>query len=300
MSPHLLQILFPSQSLIPSFFSFLPMSKAEKIISNFYNSGGWDTNADGITADAELYEDLRSCSSDYVSQCRQRVMRYLPQVGDKLLDMASGPIQYPEYLEYSRGYDQRLCVDLSIDALTQAMDKLGYSGEYFHGNFLDFSCPSNFFDAAVSMHTIYHIDRFEQSIAIRKLIDLVKPGGAIVVVYSNPASLEMLIRKPFVVAKRFLRKLGVVFGSRKSQHSAVHANDLYFYIHKHSWWSQFSDVANISIHPWRTFGSQFQKIIIPSSPFAKPMFDLLFRLEDTFPLVFNKLALYNMIVLVKK
>ena len=276
------------------------MSTADRIISDFYNSGGWSTNSEGITADSELYEDLRPCSSKYVSRCRQRIMRFLPTSGDKLLDMASGPIQYPEYLEYSSGFNKRFCIDLSMDALSQAMSKLGPAGDYFHGNFLDFNCSSNYFDSAVCIHTLYHIDKSDQSTVVRKLIDFVKPGGVVVIVYSNPNSFEMLVRKPFVLAKRFLRGLGVVFSSRKSRHSSVHANDLYFHIYNHSWWLQFSDLAHITMHPWRSFGSQFQRILIPSTPVAKFMFDFLFFVEDRFPQFFNRFSLYNTIVLCKK
>ena len=40
----------------------------------------------------------------------------------------SGPIQYPEYLTYSEGYQYRLCLDISIVALIEARKRIGEKG----------------------------------------------------------------------------------------------------------------------------------------------------------------------------
>ena len=80
--------------------------EAEARVAEFYGSVGWDTE-DEITEDARRWEDLRPHAAAYVSQCRLRVARHTSERGQYLLDMASGPIQYPEYLEYSRTFDKR-------------------------------------------------------------------------------------------------------------------------------------------------------------------------------------------------
>ena len=75
--------------------------KAERIVSEFYNTRGWEEKK-GITEDARKWEDLRKFSSKYVSKCRLRLMNFIPKNGTNILDMASGPIQYKEYLQYSK------------------------------------------------------------------------------------------------------------------------------------------------------------------------------------------------------
>src|ERR1022692_2549557 len=92
---------------------------AEDRLRNFYSTVGWEEQH-GINEDARRFEDLRENARDYVSRCRLRVLRHLPATGDKILDMGSGPIQYPEYLEYSKAFAKRYCVDLSVDALKSA------------------------------------------------------------------------------------------------------------------------------------------------------------------------------------
>ena len=92
---------------------------AEEHVHKFYSTGGWEEQ-DGITDDARRFEDMREFSREYVSRCRLRVLDHVPSRGDKMLDMASGPLQFPEYLEYSRGFKKRYCVDLSSKALESA------------------------------------------------------------------------------------------------------------------------------------------------------------------------------------
>ena len=74
---------------------------AERIVSEYYNTFGW-VSKDGITEDALKQEDLRECAKEYVSKCRLKVLKYIPNSGNYILDMASGPIQYKEYIEYSK------------------------------------------------------------------------------------------------------------------------------------------------------------------------------------------------------
>ena len=94
------------------------MSDVETVtnqVKNFYETKGW-TQVGDVTSDAAAFEDLREAARSYVSACRLRVLKHLPKGGHRLLDMASGPIQYPEYLKYSEGFDTRVCVDLSARA----------------------------------------------------------------------------------------------------------------------------------------------------------------------------------------
>ena len=93
-------------------------------IYNFYNSTGWKEK-NKVFEDAKLFEDLRKNSKTYVSKCRKRILNYIPKKGFHILDFASGPIQYPEYLDYSKNFKIRHCVDFSKDAIKIAKKKLG-------------------------------------------------------------------------------------------------------------------------------------------------------------------------------
>src|ERR1700751_1274461 len=98
----------------------------EDQVRDFYEKTGWQAESgEAGYADAQLWEDLRPCAADYVSACRRKVLAFLPRSGERLLDAGSGPIQYPEYLEYSSGFAKRVCVDPSQRAPDEAPIHLG-------------------------------------------------------------------------------------------------------------------------------------------------------------------------------
>lgn len=265
---------------------------AENSVSEFYGKVGWETR-DGLTEDARRFEDLRECAREYVRGCRLRVLRHIPDGGDRLLDMASGPIQYPEYLEYSRNFGKRYCVDLSAAALESAKRKIGDHGVFLCGSFLDIPLEENHFDCAISLHTIYHIDRDRQEEAVRKLVRVTRPGKNVVIVYSNPDRIACRLL-------RLARKLGNAFRASRPVAETGRKTELYFFDHPLPWWERFRDVAEIRMYPWRALHPDEQKRLVPDNGIGKRMLGILFRLEDRFPAFFTKHFCYPMIVLTKK
>ena len=262
-------------------------NEAEQKVSRFYNAGGWEVS-NGITGDADRWEDTRVCSQEYVKKCRMRVMEYVPSHGEYILDMASGPIQYPEYIEYSKNFDKRYCVDLSISALLQAKIKIGVHGIYLNGSFLDLNFSKDYFDCSLSLHTIYHVDKDEQEKVVRKMIHVTKKNRPIVIVYSNPKTLIFYLKKVFYIF-------------RKKKHVKSKNNDeLYYYAHELKWWDRFHDQAEIKVMPWRSFNSNEMKCFIPDNLLGKFMLNTLFRLENRLPNIFVKFFQYHVIVLLKK
>lgn len=268
------------------------MDNAEERVSRFYNTVGWVATDEG-TEDAKRWEDLRAAASEYVSKCRMRVTRHVGS-GERILDMASGPIQYPEYLSYSASFTRRYCVDLSADALREAERKLGTHGEYLAGSFFDLPLEEDFFDCTISLHTIYHIDKDRQEEAVRKLLRVTKPGRPVIIVYSNPRPATRLI-------SRLLRRVrGFLPQSQLDAAAAEKAAEIYFFDHPLDWFDRFRDVAEVKLLPWRTFGAPVQKRLFPENAVGKRMLAALFRLEDSFPSLFVKAGQYPMVILKKR
>ncbi len=270
----------------------------EESVSRFYNTVGWKTvgfeAGEEVTEDARRWEDLREHAKEYVRKCRLRVLRHIPDCGVNILDMGSGPIQYKEYLEYSKNFKKRYCVDLSSEALEKAKSKIGDHGVFLHGSFLDIPMEENFFDCAFSLHTIYHIDKEKQEKAVRKLIYVTKPGKPVIIVSGNPnAFLSSLPFRLLWKVRNILKELGE---KKKLE------EDLSFYCGAHpiEWWNRFSDVADVKILPWRSFDSAIQRRLIPNNKTGRKIFDLLFNLEERFPDFFVKHFQYPMIILTKR
>lgn len=254
----------------------------EDQVREFYDERGWRADDAGQTADAQLWEDLRSCAAAYVSACRRKVVAFLPPSGERLLDVGSGPIQYPEYLEYSSRFATRVCVDLSQRALDEARTKLGERGEYVRASLLDLPFRDGEFDAAVCLHTIYHIDDEQQERAVRELLRVLKPGARAVVVYANP---DRLVARLKTLARR--------------RPTDSQLRPIYFFAHPLSWWERFSDEAVVEIVPWRSLNANESRKLIPDNAIGVTMFQAVLSFERRFPTSATKLGCYPMIVLTK-
>jgi 2-polyprenyl-3-methyl-5-hydroxy-6-metoxy-1,4-benzoquinol methylase len=248
-------------------------------VFKFYNEGGWSKRKKN-TKDAELFEDLRVVAYEYVTHCRKKINNYIKKNGVNILDFASGPIQYKEYLEYSNNFKIRHCVDFSKDAINQAKIKLGRRGKYYCQNFEKIKFKKNFFDTIISLHTIYHINKKKQADVVKKLISISKKNSPIIIVYSNPETIINKIKNILLIKKK-------------------NHNDLYFYCHKNEWWNQFSNLADVKLYPWRSFASQHQKLLFPNNFIGQFMFKILITLEKKFPDFFTKHFQYPIIVLKK-
>ena len=185
-------------------------NKKIKYVSKFYNSFGWNKKKNE-TLDATLFEDLRSCAQKYVSKCRKRLIKHIPKRGDHILDFASGPIQYPEYLKYSKGFKLRHCVDFSKQAIKDAKIKIGKKGRYYCDDFFNIKFKKNYFDCILSLHTIYHIDKKLQAKAVKKLIAISKKNTPIIIVYSNPDTIINRIKKKIILRTIKKNKINLYF-----------------------------------------------------------------------------------------
>lgn len=254
----------------------------EDQVRDFYDEQGWQSDSSGESTDARLWEDLRPCAAAYVSACRRKVLEFLPPSGNLILDAGSGPIQYPEYLEYSEGFAKRVCVDVSERALEEAHKKLGDHGEYVRASLLDLPFPDGHFDAAVSLHTVYHVDGKRQEEAVRELVRVLRPGARAVVVYANP--------------DRLAGRLKALVRPR----AGATSGPIYFFAHPLSWWARFSDVASVELAPWRTLNANESRRLVPDNALGAWMLRALLAFERACPRLATRWGCYPIVVLTKR
>ncbi len=152
-------------------------------VREFYDSVGWRQIGEGLYQNAR-YEDLRPVAQEYIRRCHLRVLRHLPESGRLLLDAGSGPIQYPEYLEYSKGYEHRVCLDVSRLALEEARVRIGDHGLFVVGDVSRLPFAGNTFGGVVSLHTVHHVPSELQGEAFRDMHRVQAQDSRAVVVYS--------------------------------------------------------------------------------------------------------------------
>ena len=241
------------------------MSSNPSSVFSFYTNEGWQSDSSGSSLDSVLFEDLRSCSNSYLFNNRRRLQEYFPSTGDYILDCASGPIQYPEYLSYSSGFSKRVCVDLSSDALNRALSLDPDKVIPVEGDIRSLDLSMFSFDVILSLHTIYHLPLSDQFPVINKFISLLSPRGMLLIVYSNP---NFLLERLKTFIKFVLhRKKAPIFTFERFQPSQV-----------------LSCYPSAKLIPYRFLSGEDMKRIFPNNKFTLVFLRLLSFVEPFLPL----------------
>ncbi len=273
------------------------MENTRQQVREFYDHIGWSQVGEGLYQNAR-YEDLRPVSRDYIHRCHMRVTRHLASSGRFLLDAGSGPVQWPDYLAYSKGYAYRVCADISMTALKEARARLGERGLYVVADVASLPFAPEAFDGAVSMHTIHHLPLSEHHRAYTELDRVLKSGHAAVVVNGWHNPLLMRLAEPFIAIGRFLSGRSA---KRKKDWSAEEDQAGTFVEKMTPAWlkHELNGTVRFTIYPWRSLSPRFMRWFIRPNLGGATILRLVFALEERFPRFFGENGQYPMIVIRK-
>ena len=270
-------------------------------IGRFYNEVGWQIEQDGNFQNAQ-YEDLRPVSAEYIARAHARVARHLPKSGRYLLDAGSGPVQYDAYLQYSKGFERRVCLDLSFVALRQARAKLGAHGWCVVADIAHLPFKPEAFDGIVSLHTIHHLPADEKPGCYLGLYERLSPGGSMVTVDGWS---EHKLRKTWTLLIRLAERLrrdkkpGQAAGAQTAPGESKPAGT---YVVKNSaaWFkAAVGSQLPAQILTWRSVSVHFLRTVIQPEWGGKFWLKVLYRLEECFPRYFGENGQYPLIVIRK-
>jgi SAM-dependent methyltransferase len=284
----------------------------QRQVKQFYDSVGWMLISDELYQNAR-YEDLRPVSREYIQRCHRRVKRHLPESGRYLLDAGSGPIQYPEYLEYSDGFAYRVCLDLSIRALKEARKRLAIHGLYVVGDISSLPFPAKVFDGAVSLHTIHHLPLSRHRKAFFEIFEVLMAGGKAVVVTSwgSRSTLMRLFRFPTHVAFAAIRLLRSALRREVSEALSIQetnqeAADLlarpgtFTQKHGYGWLArQLQQLPHLQILVWRSVNASFLRAFIHDRLLGRLWLAFLYRIEEWFPRFMGRIGQYPLVIFAK-
>lgn len=274
-------------------------------VREFYDAVGWQLIDEGLYQNAG-YEDLRPVSQEYIQRCHRRVGRHLPLHGKLILDAGSGPIQYPEYLEYSRGFRYRVCLDVSRQALNEARRRIGGHGLYVAADIANLPFPANTFEGVVSLHTVHHLPEGEHRLAFEELCRVLATQGKGVVVYSwgQRSPLMRLMSGPIALS----RAVQALWSRARSGHSgrtamgelSDSATWTYTFKHDYPWvMANLRDLPGFDLLVWRSVSTSFLRAFIFRRLLGRGLLDLLYRLEELAPGLFGRVGQYPMILFSK-
>jgi ubiquinone/menaquinone biosynthesis C-methylase UbiE len=277
-------------------------------VSHFYNQIGWQMQDDGFYQNAR-YEDLRSVSREYIHRCHMRVNRYLKPRGEFLLDAGSGPVQYPEYLTYSKNYHYRVCLDISIKALEEARHRLEDKGLYVVADVANLPFKSDSIDGLVSLHTLHHIPPEQHLQAYEGFVRVLKPGtnGVVINAWTSP---ELMKRWSWAVrlmdrVNGLVRKFGgrkevemKPLGEKKSERPQPTGT---YTQHITPAWlkGQLDGKINYEIFVWRSVSVRFLRAVIQPWLGGRLWLRILYHNEERNPRYFGENGQYPLIVIHK-
>lgn len=275
---------------------FQSKTEIKQQVSDFYNQVGWQTEENGLYQNAN-YEDLRPVASEYIHRCHLRVARHLKPRGRYLLDAGSGPVQYPEYVEYSKNYQYRVCADISIVALQEARQRLGEHGLYVVADVSNLPFKPDVFDGLVSLHTIHHLPLEDHPRAYHELYRVLEPGSSAVVVNgAHEPPLTYLLNTPARWRRRWRKRRRQAAGIQKPRPKKG------TYVEKHdARWikEQVGSQIPLEIFVWRSVGTRFTRTYIHPRWGGKLWLRLLYWLEERLPRTFGRIGQYPMVVIHK-
>ncbi len=284
----------------------------KRTVQAFYDSVGWKELSEGIYQNAR-FEDLRPVSREYIHRCHMRVKRHIPSRGRYLLDAGSGPIQYPEYLEYSQGYCYRVCLDISHRALLEARKRIDGHGLFVVGDIAHLPFKEGAFDGLVSLHTVHHLPAQEQPGAFSEFLRVLRAGGQAAVVYSwGKAAPWMRRARPLMRAiERFRARAGHNPEQELQENlpiekltpeaaALLNAGGSFTHHNPPDWVrAQLSWLPGLEMRVWRSVSPAFLRAFIHSRLLGRYWLKLLYRLEEIAPHFFARVGQYPMILFQK-
>lgn len=279
----------------------------KKDVRQFYDQVGWQKISSGVYQNAE-YEDLRPVSRAYIHKCHLRVNRHLNPQGKYLLDAGSGPIQYPEYLTYSEGYQYRVCLDISIVALMDARERIGKRGLFVVADVANLPFAEGVMDGVVSLHTLHHLTAEDYLPAYHELKRVMKSGARAVVVNGwGDSAIMRIFRRPMLLMEKLSRRREVeLVGEKKTQQNSQPQSSSKpegTFVHKldaAGLRALLGEDFPVDILVWRSVSVRFLRAMIKPWLLGRFWLWLLYGLEELFPHYFGEKGQYPLITFSKK
>jgi ubiquinone/menaquinone biosynthesis C-methylase UbiE len=273
--------------------------QAARLVSEFYDEFGWQKASDGNFCDAAVFEDLRDVSSEYIHKCHMRLNQHITGGGKYLLDIASGPVQYDEYLSYSSDFEYRICADLSIVALREARQRIGSKGIFVLADITNLPFADESIDCVISLHTIYHVDEEQQRQAFEELYRVVKPSRSAIVVYTWGPHCRLMgffesLASPTGPLRPWLKE-------HRNEQSVVPSTAPmpYYKPHDYEWFSRQRWSFQLQTFVWRSLSVSFLRSYVHASLFGRHFLKSIYWLEDRCPRFMGRFGQYPLFVLSK-
>lgn len=276
------------------------MNFDKKRVFDYYNDlNVFISDELNVQTDSAKWVDYREVSRDYIRNSLSNSAAFIPSEGKYFLDIASGTVGFREYVELSKNFETRICIDISYPSLLHAKHNMkGQDSIFICGDITNIPLKDNVCDVVVSHHTLYHVPKDEQANGVNEMYRVVKPGKKVLIVYSFfyhawLMNLTLLPIQAYRIARHIAGKIYVRLFNKTPR--------LYFYPHSRRWFkTNFSFSNEIEIYNWRSLNKFFLDTFVHKNLGGKKLLNYISKLEQNKPKFMGSIGEYATIVISKK
>jgi SAM-dependent methyltransferase len=196
----------------------------------------------------------------------------------------------------SDGYDYRICIDVSFEALREAKKQMGDRGIYLMADITNMPLQDQSVDDVISLHTLYHVPADKQIAALKEIHRILKPGSTGVVIYSwGKQSLLMQVALMPIRVLKWMRLLP----ERNNGLLNMNEPQLYFHTHNSRFLNDRTVDFAIDVLVWSSISSGFTKTYIPDGRSGRLLLQIIAKLEDYFPHTSGRFGQYPLFIIKK-
>jgi len=268
-------------------------------IFNYYDKINYqEFEGQQVYADAGKFVDFRPFALDYTQHGFSNSRQYINQTGKYFVDVCCGPVAFKEYVFLAEGFDCRICIDISANALLEAKKNLAkyhQRGIFICADIINLPLKENMADAVICQHGLFHVQKKLQLNAMKELIRIAKPRTKIAIVYDwFYHSLFMNIALgPFQlyrIARHFTGKI----------YARIFKKDkLYFYSHSPKWFYKNNANKKVKFFVWRSINKHFSDIYIHKKFGGSKLINYIWKMEKKYPEKMGSIGEYPVIVIEK-
>lgn len=268
-------------------------------IFNYYNEiDYYEYDGQQVYGDAAKFVDFRLFALKYTQHGFSNTRQYINQTGKYFVDAACGPVAFKEYIFLADGFECRICIDISANALIQAqknLAKYNQKGIFICADITNIPIKENTADAVICQHGLFHVEKKMQSSALQELVRIAKPESKIAIVYDwFYHSLAMnLALGPFQFYRIVRHYAGKLYAR------VFKKNKLYFYSHSPGWFYKNNPGREMKIFVWRSINKHFANLYIHEKLGGKKMIRYILKLEKKYPEKMGWIGEYPVIVIEK-
>ena len=287
------------------------MRQEKKIVKEFYENYGWTRTDNGVYKDTAAFVDTRPVMQAYHQRSMSRLADYFEKGGRLFLDAGCGAQVSDDYMSIGSRFQQRVCVDISSNALREAREKLGEKTWYVVADITALPFRDAHFAGILCAHVLYHLSPDEQAPAINELHRIQQRGGVCVIVYTWATCLmtnialylnpRMLL--PKIPGMRWLWRTFLKPYAKTASNAPVPAPDapsLYFHPQDYHWYR--TTVANrmsVTLGCWQAVSLPFSQAFVLDKTFTPFLLTLISGLEQMFPAFMGRVGAYPLFILRK-